>query len=104
MNTSFVQVSKDATVKQSKDEAEILKIAEVQKRLLLAAIDSCDHASKTGGAELYGCRVYVTNLIIIAIRIALIYYSKYGTDIAGAMIQGPRRGGGKHPFSRSYLC
>ena len=42
-------MSKDASVKQSKDEDEILKIAEAQKRLLLAAIDSCDHTSKTGG-------------------------------------------------------
>ena len=42
-------MSKDPSVKQSKDEAEILKIAEMQKKLLLAAIDSADHTSKTGG-------------------------------------------------------
>jgi len=53
-------VSKDSSVKTSKEEADILKIAEVQKKLLLAAIDSTNAGSTTGGLLVYStCSVLV---------------------------------------------
>ncbi|KAJ5382038.1 25S rRNA (cytosine(2870)-C(5))-methyltransferase [Penicillium cataractarum] len=53
-------ISKDAGVKTSKDESDFLRIPHMQRQLLLAAIDSVDHASKTGGYVVYStCSVTV---------------------------------------------
>ncbi|KAF3396276.1 25S rRNA [Penicillium rolfsii] len=53
-------ISKDAGVKTSKDEKDFLRIPHMQRQLLLAAIDSVDHASKTGGYVVYStCSVTV---------------------------------------------
>ncbi|KAJ5272317.1 Nucleolar RNA methyltransferase (Nop2) [Penicillium angulare] len=53
-------ISKDAGVKTSKDERDFLAIPHMQRQLLLAAIDSVDHASKTGGYVVYStCSVTV---------------------------------------------
>lgn len=53
-------ISKDAGVKTSKDENDFLRIPHMQRQLLLAAIDSVDHASKTGGYVVYStCSVTV---------------------------------------------
>ncbi|KAI6184159.1 SAM-MT-RSMB-NOP domain-containing protein [Aphelenchoides bicaudatus] len=51
---------KDPTVKSSKDEADIKERYVTQRRLLLAAIDSVDSNSKTGGVVVYStCSVLV---------------------------------------------
>ncbi|RJE16940.1 hypothetical protein PHISCL_10723, partial [Aspergillus sclerotialis] len=42
-------IGKDPSVKTSKNERDFLALPHLQKQLLLAAIDSTDHASKTGG-------------------------------------------------------
>jgi ribosomal RNA methyltransferase Nop2 len=53
-------ISKDAGVKTSKDENDFLRIPHMQRQLLLAAIDSVDHSSKTGGYVVYStCSVTV---------------------------------------------
>ncbi|KAJ5706592.1 25S rRNA (cytosine(2870)-C(5))-methyltransferase [Penicillium malachiteum] len=53
-------ISKDAGVKTSKDERDFLAIPHMQRQLLLAAIDSVDHSSKTGGYLVYStCSVTV---------------------------------------------
>lgn len=53
-------ISKDEAVKINKDEKDILRCAHLQKELLLAAIDSCNAASKTGGYVVYStCSILV---------------------------------------------
>jgi len=53
-------IAKDASVKTNKTEADFLRLPHLQKQLLLAAIDSVDHASKTGGYVVYStCSVTV---------------------------------------------
>ena len=53
-------ISKDPGVKTSKTERDFLAIPHMQRQLLLAAIDSVNHASKTGGYVVYStCSVTV---------------------------------------------
>ena len=53
-------IAKDASVKTNKTEKDFLMLPHLQKQLLLAAIDSVDHASKTGGFIVYStCSVTV---------------------------------------------
>jgi len=53
-------IAKDASVKTNKTEADFLRLPHLQKQLLLAAVDSVNHASKTGGYIVYStCSVTV---------------------------------------------
>lgn len=53
-------IAKDQSVKTNKTEKDFLKMPHLQKQLLIAAIDSVDHASKTGGYIVYStCSVTV---------------------------------------------
>ncbi|KAF2004385.1 NOL1/NOP2/sun family putative RNA met [Amniculicola lignicola CBS 123094] len=46
-------IAKDASVKTNKTHADFLRLPHLQKQLILSAIDSVDHASKTGGYIVY---------------------------------------------------
>merc|ERR1712002_294357 len=46
-------ISKDQSVKISKDETDINKCSHLQRELILSAIDSCDANSKNGGYIVY---------------------------------------------------
>jgi len=53
-------IAKDASVKTNKTELDFMKLPHLQKQLLLAAVDSVDHASSTGGYIVYStCSVTV---------------------------------------------
>ncbi|KAF2861873.1 NOL1/NOP2/sun family putative RNA met [Piedraia hortae CBS 480.64] len=53
-------IAKDASVKMNRGEEDFLRLPHLQKRLLLAAVDSVDHASKKGGIVVYStCSVAV---------------------------------------------
>lgn len=53
-------IAKDPSVKTNKTELDFLRLPHAQRQLLLAAIDSANHASKTGGFVVYStCSVTV---------------------------------------------
>ncbi|KAK3310725.1 NOL1/NOP2/sun family-domain-containing protein [Chaetomium strumarium] len=53
-------IAKDPSVKTNRDEKDFQQLPHTQKQLLLAAIDSVNHASKTGGYIVYStCSVAV---------------------------------------------
>ena len=53
-------IAKDASVKTNKTERDFIQLPQTQKQLLLAAIDSVNHASRTGGYIVYStCSVTV---------------------------------------------
>ncbi|KAI9653874.1 MAG: rRNA (cytosine-C5-)-methyltransferase nop2 [Bathelium mastoideum] len=53
-------IAKDASVKTNKTPQDFLRLPHLQKQLLLCAIDSVDHSSKTGGYVVYStCSVTV---------------------------------------------
>ncbi|KAL8737727.1 MAG: hypothetical protein Q9181_001412 [Wetmoreana brouardii] len=53
-------IAKDPSVKANKTEKDFLQLPHLQKQMLLAAIDSVDHTSKSGGYVVYStCSVTV---------------------------------------------
>lgn len=59
-------ISKDSGVKMSKDETDLQRCFTLQRELLLAAIDSLNYKSSTGGYLVYStCSVLVSNFYLI---------------------------------------
>lgn len=53
-------IAKDPTVKTNKTEMDFMQLPHTQKQLILAAIDSVNHSSKTGGYVVYStCSVTI---------------------------------------------
>jgi 25S rRNA (cytosine2870-C5)-methyltransferase len=53
-------IAKDPSVKTNRDEKDFQLLPHTQKQLILAAIDSVNHASKTGGYLVYStCSVAI---------------------------------------------
>ncbi|KAF4582081.1 tRNA (cytosine-5-)-methyltransferase NCL1 [Ophiocordyceps camponoti-floridani] len=53
-------IAKDASIKTNKTETDFLRLPHVQKQLLLSAIDSVNHSSRSGGYLVYStCSVTV---------------------------------------------
>ncbi|KAF6026812.1 NOP2 [Bugula neritina] len=58
-------ISKDQSVKANKDEVDIAKCSQLQRQLLLTAIDCCDAKSSSGGYIVYStCSILVIDYVL----------------------------------------
>lgn len=63
-------ISKDSGVKMSKDETDLQRCFTLQRELILAAIDSLNFKSSTGGYLVYStCSVLVSVVLIVILFI-----------------------------------